>query len=110
MVPVVSWWTTREKAKELSADPKMEIRVVSFGLARTKKVPMAAARSLLPRRRPWTTPGSRPPTSAPSKTYNPFAANDIDMAKAMGLDVNAMSNFRLLPRSSAIPRRPLGPV
>jgi acetyl-CoA acetyltransferase len=27
------------------------------------------------------------------KTHNPFAANDIVMAKAMGLDANAMNNF-----------------
>ena len=27
------------------------------------------------------------------KTHNPFAANDIVMAKAMGLDANGMNNF-----------------
>jgi acetyl-CoA acetyltransferase len=27
------------------------------------------------------------------KTHNPFAANDLVMAKAMGLDANGMNNF-----------------
>ena len=29
--------TTREKAKELSGDPKIEVRIVSYGYARAKK-------------------------------------------------------------------------
>ena len=35
--------TTREKAKDLSADPDIEIQVVSYGYARAKKGFMAAA-------------------------------------------------------------------
>ena len=35
--------TTRDKAKEISADPKIEIQVVSYGFARAKKAYMAAA-------------------------------------------------------------------
>ncbi|WP_243689534.1 hypothetical protein [Geotalea toluenoxydans] len=35
--------TTREKAKELSTNPGIEVQVVSFGYARTKKAHMAAA-------------------------------------------------------------------
>ena len=35
--------TSREKARELSRDPKVEVRIVSFGYARTKKGYMAAA-------------------------------------------------------------------
>ena len=34
---------TREKAKELSADPKVEIQIISYGFAREKKGFMAAA-------------------------------------------------------------------
>jgi acetyl-CoA acetyltransferase len=84
--------TTREKAKELSADPKMEIRVVSFGFARTKKAFMAAA--VAPSAQmALANAGIKASDLAVTKTHNPFAANDIVMAKALGLDPNAMNNF-----------------
>ena len=35
--------TTRDRAKELSADPKMEIQIVSYGFARVKPMFMPAA-------------------------------------------------------------------
>ena len=35
--------TTRDRAKELSADPKIEIKIVSYGFARVKPGYMAAA-------------------------------------------------------------------
>ena len=84
--------TTREKAKELSADPKMEIRIVSFGFARTKKAFMAAA--VAPSAQmALDNAGIKAADLGAIKTHNPFAANDIVMAKAMGLDANAMNNF-----------------
>jgi acetyl-CoA acetyltransferase len=84
--------TTREQAKELSADPKMEIRIVSYGFARTKKAFMAAA--VAPSAQmALAGAGIKPSDLAVVKTHNPFAANDIVMAKAMGLDANAMNNF-----------------
>ena len=84
--------TTREKARELSADPKMEIRIVSFGFARTKKAFMAAA--VAPSAQmALDNAGIKAADLGAIKTHNPFAANDIVMAKAMGLDVNAMNNF-----------------
>jgi acetyl-CoA acetyltransferase len=84
--------TTREKAKELSADPKMEIRVVSYGYARTKKAFMAAA--VAPSAQmALQNAGIKAADLGAVKTHNPFAANDIVMAKAFGLDVNTMNNF-----------------
>ena len=84
--------TTREKARELSADPKMEIRIVSFGFARTKKAFMAAA--VAPSAQmALDNAGIKAVDLGAIKTHNPFAANDIVMAKAMGLDANAMNNF-----------------
>jgi len=84
--------TTREKAKELSADPKVEIRLVSFGFARTKKAFMAAA--VAPSAQmALANAGIKASDLAVVTTHNPFAANDIVMAKAMGLDANAMNNF-----------------
>jgi len=76
----------------LSADPKMEIRVVSFGFARTKKAFMAAAvapSALMA----LHNAGIKASDLAVVKTHNPFAANDIVMAKGMGLDANTMNNF-----------------
>jgi acetyl-CoA acetyltransferase len=84
--------TTREKAGELSADPKVEVRIVSFGYARTKKGFMAAA----------VAPSAQMALAnaciqaadlGAIKTHNPFASNDVVMAKVMGLDVNAMNNY-----------------
>jgi len=84
--------TTREKAKELSADPKMEIRIVSLGFARTKKAFMAAA--VAPSAQmALDNAGIKAVDLGAIKTHNPFAANDLVMAKVMGLDANGMNNF-----------------
>ena len=84
--------TTREKARELSANPSIEVQLVSFGFARAKKAHMAAAvapsaQMALDRA------GIKASELAAVKTHNPFAANDIVMAKVMGLDVNSMNNY-----------------
>jgi acetyl-CoA acetyltransferase len=97
--------TTREKARELSADPKMEIRIVSFGFARTKKAFMAAA--VAPSAQmALDNAGIKAADLGAVKTHNPFAANDLVMAKAMGLDANGMNNFG----SSLIFGHPQGPT
>ncbi|MBI2355058.1 MAG: thiolase family protein [Deltaproteobacteria bacterium] len=84
--------TTREKAQELSADPKLEVRVVSFGYARTKKAYMAAA--VAPSAQmALDKAGIKVSDLGAVKTHNPFAANDLAMAKVMGLDVNSMNNY-----------------
>ena len=84
--------TTRDKAKELSAKPGIEIQIVSFGFHRTKKAHMAAAvapsaQSAL------AAAGLKASDLGAIKTHNPFAANDLVMAKVMGLDVNSMNNY-----------------
>jgi acetyl-CoA acetyltransferase len=84
--------TTRDKARELSADPNIEVRLVSYGFARTKKAHMAAAvapsaQMALDRA------GIKVSAVGAVKTHNPFAANDIAMAKTLGLDVNNMNNY-----------------
>ena len=84
--------TTRDKAKELSAKPGKEIQIVSFGFHRTKKAHMAAAvapsaQSAL------AAAGLKASDLGAIKTHNPFAANDLVMAKVMGLDVNSMNNY-----------------
>ncbi|MBL0312303.1 MAG: thiolase family protein [Holophagaceae bacterium] len=84
--------TTRERARELSADPKLEIQVVSFGFARAKKGFMGAA--VAPSARmALEKAGLKPADLGAIKTHNPFASNDLAMAKVLGLDANAMNNF-----------------
>ncbi len=97
--------TTREKAVELSADPKVEVRIVSFGYARTKKGFMAAA--VAPSARmALDNAGIQASDLGAIKTHNPFASNDVVMAKVMGLDVNGMNNYG----SSLIYGHPQGPT
>ena len=84
--------TTREKARELSANPSIEVQLVSFGFARAKKAHMAAA--VAPSAQmALDGAGIKASELAAVKTHNPFAANDIVMAKVMGLDVNSMNNY-----------------
>jgi len=84
--------TTKDKAKELSADPNVEIQIVSYGFARAKKAYMAlavvpAAEMALEKA------GIKVDDLKAIKTHNPFAVNDINMAAKMGFDVNWMNNY-----------------
>jgi acetyl-CoA acetyltransferase len=84
--------TTREKARELSADPDVQIQVVSYGYARTKPAFMAAA--VYPAAQmALDNAGIQPSDLKTVKTHNPFAANDIYLADKLGIDVNSMNNY-----------------
>jgi acetyl-CoA acetyltransferase len=84
--------TTRDKARELSAKPGLEIQVVSFGFARVKKAYMAAA--VAPSAQmALDNAGIKVKDLGAVKTHNPFAANDVVQAKVMGLDLNSMNNY-----------------
>ena len=84
--------TTRERARELSANPSIEVQLVSFGFARARKAHMAAA--VAPSAQmALNRAGIKASELAAVKTHNPFAANDVVMAKVMGLDVNSMNNY-----------------
>ena len=84
--------TTREKAKELSADNDVEIQVVSYGYAREKPAFMAAA--VYPAARmALDNAGISIADVKAIKTHNPFAANDIFLADKLGIDVNGMNNY-----------------
>lgn len=66
--------------------------MVSFGYARTKKAHMAAA--VAPSAQmALDNAGIKVGDLGAIKTHNPFAANDIVMAKVMGLDLNSMNNY-----------------
>ena len=97
--------TTREKAAELSADPSVEIRVISYGFSRAKKGFMAAA----------VPPAAKMAVEKAGigvsdvkviKTHNPFVANDLYMAAQLGIDVMGFNNYG----SSLIFGHPQGPT
>jgi len=84
--------TTREKARELSAEDGVEIQVVSYGYARTKPAFMAAA--VYPAAQmALDNAGISVSDVKAIKTHNPFAANDIFLADKLGIDVNGMNNY-----------------
>jgi len=97
--------TTEEKAKELSADPAMPIQILSYGYSRAKKAHMAAA----------VAPAAQMALDQAGitiddvkviKTHNPFAANDLAMAKVFGIDVMSFNNYG----SSIVFGHPQGPT
>ena len=97
--------TTREKAKELSADKSIEIQILSYGFARTKPgfmpaAPVPATQMALERA------GIDINDVKAIKTHNPFAINDINLAKKLNIDVMKINNYG----SSLIFGHPQGPT
>jgi acetyl-CoA acetyltransferase family protein len=97
--------TTKEKARELSRDPKIEIQLLSYGEARAKKGYMAMA----------VVPAAQQALSRAGigiedvqviKTHNPFAVNDIYFCREMGVKPEAMNNYG----SSLVWGHPQGPT
>ena len=84
--------TTKENASKLSRDSSRDARIVSYGFSRAKKGFMAmavvpAAQMALDRA------GISIKEVKVVKTHNPFAANDIYLARQMNIDVNSFNNF-----------------
>jgi len=84
--------TTREKARELSANPKIAVRLHGFGqarvgLARMPEATVPAAKAALAQA------GKTIKDMAAIKTHNPFAVNDIYFAGQTGADLMNMNNF-----------------
>ena len=97
--------TTRDRARELSADPKVEIQLVSYGYARVKPMfmpaaPIPAAEAAI------ANAGIKLSDLKAIKTHNPFAVNDLAFAKKTGYDVMKMNNYG----SSLIYGHPQGPT
>jgi acetyl-CoA acetyltransferase family protein len=97
--------TTRDKAGELSADPKLEIQILSYGFARVKPMFMPAA-PIPAAEMALTKAGMKVSDMKAVKTHNPFAVNDIAFAKKTGFDVMKMNNYG----SSLIYGHPQGPT
>lgn len=97
--------TTKERAKEMAKDDKVQIRVVSFGQARAKKGFMAAAVTPAAEQA-LARSGWKVDQLAAIKTHNPFAVNDVVMTRKMGLDPKKLNNYG----SSMIYGHPQGPT
>jgi len=83
---------TREKAQELSRDPKVEIQILSYAEARAKRGFMAMA----------IVPAAQKALSAAGigikdvkaiKTHTPFAVNDVYFCREMGIKYEEMNNY-----------------
>lgn len=97
--------TNRERARELSADPHMEIQIISYGFSRAKRAYMAQA-PVPAAEMALRNAGLKIKDMKAVKTHNPFSVNDINMAKRMNFDVMWMNNYG----SSMIYGHPQGPT
>jgi len=84
--------TTRERARELSRDPKVTVQLVAYGQGRAERGFMAKA----------TVPAARAALEAAGveigavdvlKTHNPFAVNDVYLSRELGVAPDAFNNF-----------------
>jgi acetyl-CoA acetyltransferase len=84
--------TTRSRAKELSRDSAIEIRLLSFAEGRAKKghMPMANAPAL---RRALDKAGISLKDVQAVKTHNPFAVNDCFLNREFDIPLESMNNY-----------------
>jgi acetyl-CoA acetyltransferase family protein len=84
--------TTQAKAAEMSSDPKVSVRVISYGQGRADKGFMAMA-NVPASRQALKRAGIAMKDVKAVKTHNPFAVNDVYFAKEMEIEVSAMNRF-----------------
>lgn len=84
--------TTADKARSLSRDPNISIRIVAFGQAREEPAWMPAA-PIPASRRALEGAGISIREVKAIKSHNPFAVNDIIFARETGVDVMSMNNY-----------------
>lgn len=84
--------STREKARELSRDPNIEIQILSYAEARAKRGFMAM--SIVPAaRKALSSAGLKIKDIKAIKSHNPFAVNDIYFCREMGIKPGDMNNY-----------------
>ena len=88
--------TTRDKARALSANPKIAVRLQGFGMARAALAFMPEA-TVPAAQRALDQAGRGFRDLAAIKTHNPFAVNDIYFARQTGADLMAMNNYGSSP-------------
>ena len=84
--------TTQDKAAELGKDPKVSVRVVSFGQGRADKGFMAMA-NVPATQQALSRAGITVKDLKAVKTHNPFAVNDVYFAREMGIELTGMNRF-----------------
>lgn len=84
--------TTKDRASSLSSDPTKSIRILSYGFARVEKAHMPAA-PVPAAKMALDQAGITIGDITVIKTHNPFAANDLFLAKELGIDVNSFDNY-----------------
>jgi acetyl-CoA acetyltransferase len=97
--------TTKEKARQFSADDKVTIQVTAYGFARERKGFMPAA-PVPATRMALKNAGLAIKDIQVIKTHNPFIINDLYFAKQMEIDPFGFNNFG----SSLIFGHPQGPT
>ena len=84
--------TTKERAKELSADPSITIQICSYGQTRVEKGMMPKA--LVPAAQmALEKAGISVADVKAVKTHNPFIANDLYLCEKMGFDAMDINNY-----------------
>lgn len=84
--------TTPDKAKELSRDNGVRIRIHGFGLHRTEKAHMPQA-TVGAAKKALEQAGMTMDQIDAVKTHNPFAINDLVLAHETGFDLGKMNNY-----------------
>ncbi|MFQ5577189.1 MAG: thiolase family protein [Anaerolineae bacterium] len=84
--------TTRQKARQLSRDPGIEIKLIAFAEGRTAKGYMPKANAPAIRRVLQRADLSLADISA-IKTHNPFAVNDCFLSREFNIPLEGMNNY-----------------
>ncbi len=84
--------TTKVKARELSRDAGVTVRLIGYGQGRADKGLMAMA-NVPASRQALDRAGLTMKDIKAVKTHNPFAVNDVYFAREMEIDVAAMNRF-----------------
>lgn len=83
---------TADKAREMSADPSIRVRILGFGSGRADKGFMPEA-TVPAAHKALAAAGLKITDMDAINSHNPFALNDIFFAREMGIDVSTMNNF-----------------
>ncbi|MBI5120663.1 MAG: thiolase family protein [Rhodospirillales bacterium] len=83
---------TPERARDLSQDPNVRIRILGFGLARADLAFMPEA-AIPAAKRALAQAGLEINAVDCVKTHNPFAVNDLIFAQATGFPLERMNNY-----------------
>jgi acetyl-CoA acyltransferase len=81
-----------DRARELSRNPKIQVRILGFGMMRVEAAHMPAA-SAPAAQKALAQAGISVGQLDAIKLHNPFTANDFAFANGLGVDVKKINNF-----------------